>query len=374
MSLSVRALAATDTMPFIKAQWKFYKNDPNFVPPLLMDRQKLLNMRKNPFYKHSDMQLFLAERDGNVVGRIAAIVNDNHNQTHHDTLGFFGFFECEDRQETADALFAAASEWLRKKGKTDMRGPVNPSMNDETGLFVDGDDGPPVILMTYNPPYYENLILRSGFGVVKNLHAYFLDAADWMSDKLARLANVITQRNHITFRSVDLKTKDGFRRDVATLKDIYNRAWEPNWGFVKMTDEEFDFLAADLKQVADPEYAIIMEIKGVPAGFVLALPDINQALIHNKNGGIIGGVWHLLTKRKSINRLRIIVLGVLPEFQKTGADAALYYEIGRRAYPKGIRTAEASWILEDNVMMIRGLTQTMKARHYRTYRLYQKSL
>ncbi|MBS1538639.1 MAG: hypothetical protein JST20_12925 [Bacteroidetes bacterium] len=365
---------SSDEMKFIKSQWNFYKGDKNFVAPIIMDRQKLLSTKKNPFYKHSKMQLFLAERDGAVVGRIGAIINDNHNETYNDSIGFFGFFECEDNQQTANMLFDAAHSWLKERGMTHARGPVNPSLNDESGLLIDGFDSPPVILMTYNPQYYGQLIEKAGYSKEKDLYAYLLENKTYMTDKMQRMVDVIRERNHITIREVNFKNKQQFTNDVKTLKDIYNAAWEKNWGFVKMTDEEFDFLAADLKQVADPRYALILEISGKPAGFALALPDINQSLIHNKNGGILGAAWHLLTKKKKISLLRIIVLGVLPEYRRTGADAVMYYELGKRGLSKGITHGEASWILEDNQMMNRALTSTMNGKVYKTYRVYQKEL
>lgn len=373
MSLTIRALAADDTMPFIKAQWSFYRNDPHWVPPLIMDRKKLLNQKLNPFYRHAAMQLFLAERDGTVVGRIAAIVNDNHNTTYHDTVGFFGFFECINDQGVATALFTAAEQWLRDRGMTVCRGPVNPSMNDEVGLLVEGS-GPPVVLMTYNPPYYASLIEGAGYTKAKDLYAYMLDQQTFRTDKLNRLQSVLMERNQVTIRNVALKNKQQLAKDIRLLKEIYNATWEANWGFVKMTDEEFDFLAADLKQIAVEDYVFIVESKGRPAGFCLAIPDINRCLIHNRSGNIVTGAWHLLTKKKSIDTVRIIVLGVLPEFQKTGIDAIMYHVVASRALANGIRYGEASWILEDNEMMNRGLSTTMQGDRYRTYRLYDRSL
>lgn len=375
MSLVVRPISSpSDVMKFIKCQWNFYKNDPNFAPPVIADRKKLLDTKKNPFYKHSKMQLFLAEDSGEIVGRIAAITNENHNKTHNDKLGFFGFFESSNNQQVADALFEAAEVWLRKEGMTDMRGPVNPSMNDECGLLVDGFDSPAVVLMTYNPAYYGKLIEQAGMVKVKDLYAYVLDQNTYKSEKLLRLQGIIRERNKLTLRNANFKNKAQFRKDVDTLKAIYNEAWQPNWGFVKMTDEEFEFIAEDLKQIADPEFTIIAEIDGKPAGFMLALPDINQCLIHNKKGGIIGAAWHLLTKMKKITMLRIIILGVLPQYQKTGIDSVLYYEAGTRGLKKGITHGEASWILEDNVQMNQALTHAMHGTIYKTYRLYQKSI
>ena len=374
MSLHIRALDASDTMPFIKAQWLFYKDDPNWVPPLIMDRKKLLNQKVNPFYQHAQLQMFLAERNGTVVGRIAAITNERHNELHQDTIGFFGFFECINDQSVANALFDAAKAWLRTKGKTAIRGPVNPSMNDETGLLVDGFDGPPVILMTYDPPYYQDLIKGAGLDKVKDLFAYMVYTEDWQNEKLARMSDIVKERNGVTFRNLNLKDKQQFQRDVETLREIYNTAWEKNWGFVKMTNEEFDFLAADLKQIANPEYAFIAESHGKVAGFLLAVPDVNFCFRHNKSGGLLTGVYHLLTKRKKIRLIRLIVLGVLPEFRRTGIDGALYTEIARRAKRDNLIGAEASWILEDNEMMNRGLTHTMKGQLYRTYRLFESPL
>jgi GNAT superfamily N-acetyltransferase len=374
MSLQIRALDNDDTLPFIKAQWLFYKDDPHWVPPMIMDRKKLLNQNKNPFYKHGKLQMFLAEKDGKVVGRIAAITNSNHNTTYGDKVGFFGFFECIQDQGVATALFTAAEQWLRDHGMTHVRGPVNPSLNDEAGLLIHGFDGPPVLLMTYNPPYYQQLIEGVGYKKEKDLYAYLLKNETYLDAKVQRLRDVVIKRYNLTFRNINLKNKEQFRKDVDALREVYNAAWEKNWGFVKMTHAEFDFLAADLKQIADPQYAFLAEVNGKVAGFCLALPDINQSLKHNKKGGLLGGVYHLLSKKKHIDLVRIIVLGVLPEFRGKGIDAVMYQEIGDRAAQNGIMKGEASWILEDNVMMNRALTDTMHGERYRTYRIFQKPL
>lgn len=359
---------------FIKSQWNFYKGDKNFVPPVIQDRKKLLSKEKNPFFRHSDMQLFLAKRGREVVGRIAAISNDNHNLTHNDKVGFFGFFECENDQETANALFKAAEKWLHQRGFDTMRGPENPSQNDEVGLLINGFDSPPVMLMTYNPRYYINLIENAGFHKAKDLYAYHLTNDLFRTEKLKKLRNLVIERQKVTLRQVNFADKEQFKKDVATIKDIYNSAWEPNWGFVKMTEEEFDFLAEDLRQVADPRFALIAESNGEVAGFALALPDINQCLIHNSKGSLLGAAWQLFTKKRKINWLRIIVLGIVPAFQQKGIDAVLYMELGDRGPKAGIYDAEASWILEDNLMMNRGLTVTMNAQIYKTYRIYEKGI
>ena len=363
-----------DRLKFVKSQWNFYKNDPNFVPPLVADRMKLLDTEKNPFYKHSNIKLWMAVEHGTVIGRIAAITNENHNITHVDRVGFFGFFECINNQEVANALFDKAAEWLKSQGKDSIRGPVNPSMNDECAMLLEGFDAPPVILMPYNPKYYLDLCENWGFKKVKDLYAYILHFEKYMSDKLKRMQGIVRERFQITIREINFKDKVQFRKDVDTLKYIYNQAWQPNWGFVKMTDEEFDFLAEDLRQIANPKLAYIVEVKGKPAGFHLGLPNINEALIYNKSGSLITGVWHLLTKKKKMTIQRIIVLGVLPEFQKTGVDAVMYYESGMRGAELNLRIGEASWILEDNEMMNKGLTTTMLGEVYKKYRIFEKKI
>ncbi len=374
MSLQVRPLAANETKTFINCQWNFYRDDPRWVPPLKFDRQKLLNTAKNPFYKHAAIQLFVAERGGEIVGRIAAITNDLHNQTHKDKVGFFGFFECEDNQETADQLFAAVSAWLLERGKNVVRGPVNPSMNDECALLIEGYDLPPVVLMPYNPPYYATLIEKIGFAKAKDLLAFYISEVDYRSEKLVRMQDLIRKRYNLTIRNLDFKNKQQFTQDIKDVHAIYNKAWEDNWGFVKLTDEEFTYLAADLKQIANPEFTFFVEMDNKPIGFFLALPDINQCLIHNRGGGLLGGIWHLLTKKNKIDLVRIVIMGVLPEYRRTGADAVMYHEVGQRARDNGIKAGDASWVLEDNPEMIQAFSRAMSAKKYKTYRIYDKAL
>lgn len=359
---------------FINCQWNFYKDDNNWVPPLKSERKQLLDVQKNPFYLHSEIKFFIAEANGEIVGRIAAIVNYNHNKTHNDKVGFFGFFESINNNEVAKALFDAAADWLRKKGMDRMRGPENPSMNDEIGLLIDGFDSPPSVMMTYNPKYYIDLIEGQGFEKAKDIYAYQLVTGKFQSEKLLRMQEIVRKRYDVTIREVNFKDKKQLKKDIDSFKDIYNAAWVPNWGFVKWTEAEMDFIAKDLKTIADPSLTIIAEVKGEVAGFALALPDINQCFIHNKNGSMLGAAWHLLTKKKKINNVRIIALGIVPKFQKFGVDSVLYYEIGERGAKMGTLTGEASWVLEDNEMMNRGLTTTMNAKIYKTYRLYEKGI
>jgi hypothetical protein len=360
----------TDETRFLRFLWTIYKNDPAWVPPLMMDRRKLIDRKNNPFYRHSSIEMFLAERDGQIVGRIAAIVNDAHNKEHNDTLGFFGFFECIDDQAVANALFDAAGAYLRSKGMTAMRGPVSPSVNDEVGLLVNAFDKPAVVMMTYNPPYYPKLVDGYGFAKAKDLYAYLLDQQTVYTDRVIRANEIIKERGGLTFRPINMKD---FKNEVDRIKVVYNKAWSRNWGAVPMTDAEFDALAKDLKMVVEPELIILAEAKGELIGFALSLPDINQALIYNKNGGTLGGLYHLMTKKKKIDLVRIIVLGVIPEYQKSGASGVLFYETAVRAKKLGYKFGEASWVLEDNLMMNRA-AEMMKGDRYKTYRLYDKQL
>lgn len=362
------------TLDFIKCQGLFYKDDTYFVAPLIYDRKKLLNKQVNPFYRHADMQLFLARLNGQIVGRIAAITNENHFLIHNDKVGFFGFFESINDKAVACKLFDTAEKWLKDRGCHSIRGPVNPSMNDEVGLLVEGFDSSPVILMNYNPSYYIELIESCGFIKARDLYAYLLEEEVFITEKLLRMQKIVRERFKIKIRNVDFSSKTGFMRDVEIVKSIYNSAWEPNWGFVKMTDAEFDFLANDLKQIAIPDLTIIAESEGQPIGFAFAIPDINQCLKHNKSGALLSGFWHLLTKKKRIDTMRIIVLGILKQYQQKGIDSILYYEVGVRAPMHGITKAEASWVLEDNEMMNRSLASSVNAKLYKKYRIYEKAI
>jgi GNAT superfamily N-acetyltransferase len=251
-----------------------------------------------------------------------------------------------------------------------MRGPTSPSVNDEYGLLVEGFDKPPVVLMPYNPPYYALLLENAGFTKAKDLYSYLLSQKTVYSDKLERVSSLVKQRQSITFRSLNMKD---FASEVNRIKHVYNNAWQYNWGAVPMTDEEFDYLAKDLKPVVEPELVILAEYKNQLIGFALSLPDLNIALKHNKNGYLLPGLFCLMKYKKKINMARIIVLGVLPEFQKSGAAGVLFYETAKRAQKLGYEYGEAGWVLEDNTMMNRS-AEMMNATRYKTYRIYEQQL
>lgn len=365
-----QVLTKNDTTRFIKFLWSIYKDMPAWVPPLIMDRRKLMDTKKNPFYQHADTEFYVAERDGEMVGRIAAIVNHNHNKEHGDKVGFFGFFESVNDQKVANALFDKVRDFLSSKGMASMRGPANPSVNDEYGLLVEGFDLSPTVLMTYNPPYYASLIENYGFKKAKDLYAYLLSQETVYSDRLERANAIVKKRQGLTMRAMEMKH---FNEDVARIKEVYNKAWAKNWGAVPMTDAEIDALAADLKPIVVPGLVLFAEIQGKTVGFALSIPDINIPLKYNKRGSLLPGLYHLYTKKKKINIVRIIVLGVLPEYQSTGAAGVLFYETAARAKKLGYQFGEASWILEDNEPMNHS-AEVMNGKITKKYRLYEKPL
>jgi len=360
-----------DLMRFIKFQWKIYEGDKYWVPPLLMDRKKILSKEKNPFFKHAEAEYFLAERDGKLVGRIAAIKNDLHNKYHNDKVGFFGFFECINDQTVANALFDAAKNWLKSKGLNAMRGPANPSSNDEYAMLLEGFDDEPRILMTYNPKYYLNLCDGYGFKKEKDLYAYKLENHKVIaSEKVKRVAEIAQKRSGLKITQLDMKN---FKSEVEKVKYVYNKAWAPNWGFVPMTDAELDAMAKDLKPLAEPSLVLFGEIDGKLVGFALVLLDFNY-IFKKLNGKLFPfGIIKLFTEKKKIKWSRILTLGIIPEYQKRGLDSVFYWEIVNRAHKLGIDLGEASWILENNEMMNRG-AEAMNGELYKKYRVYQKDI
>jgi GNAT superfamily N-acetyltransferase len=360
-----------DLMRFIKFQWEIYADDKKWVPPLIMDRKKLLNKEKNPFYQHAEADFFLAERDGKLVGRIGAITNQLHNKYHNDKVGFFGFFECINDQSVANVLFDTARKWLKEHGMTEMRGPANPSSNDEYAMLVDGFDDEPRLLMTYNPRYYLDLCENYGLKKAKDLYAYKLESDKVLSsEKMKRVADLARQRAKLKITQLNMKE---FDKELEKVKDVYNKAWAPNWGFVPMTDAEIDAMAKDLKPLVEPSLVLFGEIEGKVIGFALVMLDYNQ-IFKSMNGKLFPfGFLKLYTQKKKITWSRIITLGIIPEYQKRGLDATFYYEIVTRARKLGILLGEASWILEDNEMMNRG-ANVMNGELYKKYRMYEMKI
>ncbi len=362
---------------FVRMVWRLYENEKSWIPPIEMDRMRLIDTAKNPFYKHARLQLFIAERGGEPVGRIAAIVNDAHNQHHNDKVGFFGFFESVNDQNVANALLNSASDWLRSQGMEQIRGPISPSTNDEVGLLVEGFEHQPSALMPWNPSYYEGLLQNAGFALEKRLLAWSITYPECLTDKMERVTAALKQRGKIRVRRLNMKH---FPQEVDYIKHIYNNAWQPNWGFVPMTDEEMNTLAYEMKQIMDPDIVLFAEKEGEdrPVGFALALPNINEALALGKPippgaKNLPTAIMNLMTNKKKITSMRIVILGVLPEYQGKGVDAMLYRELMEQARIKGMPNGEASWVLEDNTMMTRA-AEMMQAKATKKYGVYQKGL
>jgi hypothetical protein len=374
MAISIREVTSEkEKLVFIKLPWHIYRHDRHWVPPLLIDRKAFLNPNKNPFFKNAKVQLFLAiGDDGRARGRIAAIVSDNHLKTHNDGAGFFGLFECVDHQEIAKMLFDRAGAWLREQGMSIMRGPMSLNINDEIGLLVNGFDSPPVIMLPHNPPYYEVLICAYGFKKEIDWYAYYIDAPDrTIPERLVKGAELAQKRNKFTIRSVNLKH---FDEEVASIYNIYNKAWEKNWGAVAFTKEEFFHLAKDLKLIVIPELALLAEVDGKAVGVSLALPDINQALKHVKNGRLLPfGIIKLLWHKRKIDMIRLAIMGVLEEYRNMGIETCFIHQTYVNGLKKGIWRCEMSQILENNGPMNNVLIK-LGASRYKTYRIYDYKL
>lgn len=356
---------------FMLLPWKIYRHDQHWVPPLLMDLKKIFAKTHHPFFLHSEADFFLARRNGETVGRIAAILNNNHNTFHHERCAFFGFFESLNEPAVATALLEKAADWSRAKGMTTLRGPANYSSNDTWGLLVEGFDMPPVILMTYNPSYYVDLIEQAGFGKAMDLYAWWMTDAHGINPKILRVGEKVLKEENIQLRTLNMKN---FWGEVEIIKKIYNDAWTNNWGFVPMTDAEFEFLAKDLKPVVDPRLVLVVEKDGEPVGFSLSIPDYNVAL-KKINGRLLPcGLFKVLYHRRSIKQIRVITLGVVRKLQtNSGIGAALYMETFRRGTAIGFNAGEFSWTLENNALINRGM-KLLGAEVYKRYRIYERGL
>ncbi len=372
-SLEIRAIKSSkEMMYFIKFPWKIYANDPNWVPPLIMDRKKFLHREKNPFFKENPTEFYLGYRDGEIVGRIAAIINHQHNKFHNDKTGFFGFLEAVNDQDVFEALLNTVKNWLKERGYDFMTGPMNPSTNDEAGFLIDGFNSPPYFMMTHNPPYYIEIMESLGYQKSKDLYAYYIDQdIVKLSEKLTRVGNRIRKEIPISIRCVDLKN---FKQELELIRTIYNDAWARNWGFVPMTPAQFDFIANDFKKIIDPGLVLIGEYKGEAVGFLLAMPDYNRVFKKIPNGRLFPfGLFTFLLNKKKINTMRVMTLGIKQKYQPLGLGALFYIEIVQRGIKLGYFSAEMSWVLEDNESMNKG-AKLLGGRIHKTYRIYETPL
>lgn len=358
---------------FIKVPFIIYREDPYWVPLLKSDLRRFFDRNVNPFFRHSSARFFVAYKNNQPIARIAGIINNRHNEFHGEKTGFFGFFECPDDHGLAAELFDAAAETAINAGMQTLRGPANYSSNDDWGFLLEGFDQMPVFQMPYNPSYYLKLAESCGFAKCKDLFAYYIDHLTPLPENSLRLEKIIKRRSRILVRSIDMKH---FDRELEYVRQIYNAAWSKNWGFVPMTEEEIEHVAADFIKVVDPSIVFLAFVDDEPAGFSLTMPNLNPVL-KRMNGrlfplGLAKFLWHTKIKR-SVDSVRIMATGVVHKFQKIGIDNIFYVETYRVGRSRGYKWGELSWILEDNHLINRALTD-LGARLYKRYRLYEKPL
>jgi GNAT superfamily N-acetyltransferase len=366
----VRPVASSaDFKRFIDYQYIRNRSDPHWVPPLRLAEKERLQPKKNPFFAHADHQLLLAWRDGSVAGRIAAFDDRLHNEVHEDNAASFGFFDADD-DAAAAALLGAVDAWARAKGRRRVLGPLNPSLNESAGLLVDGFDTDPMLMMPHNPPEYAAFIERAGYRKAKDLYAWLYDMRHDIDPVIARLAARVREKHGITTRKLSLKE---FQREVEQLRVIYCGAWERNWGFVAPTPAEFKRLATELKPIFDPDAAVLAEVGGKPIACAVAVPDVNQAFKGTDGRLFPKGLIRLLGRKRIINQARLLLLGVLPEYRAAGVYPVLVDELHRQTRATPYRRLEFSWVLEDNRDINQPAAQA-GATHYKTYRIYEKSI
>jgi len=364
---------AADVRRFLNVPYPIYANDPNWVAPLLMDLKKVFT-DTNPLFEHAEMQLWVAKRDGGDVGRIAALDDRLHNETHDERTGFFGFFESVDDPAVAGALIEQASAWARQRGLNRLLGPMNPTTNDECGLLVDGFDRPPVFMMTYNPSYYVRLIEGAGFTKAKDLLAYYFDLGGTPMQRFERIWSKFQKREpNIRIEPVRKKTLES---QLVQIQRVYNEAWEKNWGFVPMTDAEVRFMAARLKPLLVEGLTQVALEGDTPVGFLLASSDFNQGFQPLKGRLLSPGLFKALPyllQWKTPAICRVLTLGVKGSHRGRGIEAAMLTHGLRTGFNLGFTHVESSWILEDNTAVQR-VIELFGGKVYKTYRLYEKPL
>lgn len=353
---------------FFNLPWDLYRDDPNWVPPIRIVQKELLNYRRHPFYDDAEIQTFLALRDGEPCGRIATLVNHAHNRQYDEQRGFFGFFESIEDEEVSGALFDAGKQWFAERGIEAIRGPVNPSLNYECGLLVDGFHEPPWFMMTYNKPYYGQLIEKYGFRKAQNLYAFWghIDMLDEISKRLYSISHSILERLELKCRTIDTSR---FNEEIETFLDIYNKSLVSTWGFVPMSRGEVKKQAAGLKQMIVPELTTMAEIDGKPVGTMFGLLDYNPRIKEMDGKLFPFGFLKLLRKRNELKKVRLISTNVLPEYQSWGIGLALVARLVPDALKWGIEQAEFSWVLESNDLSYKTLKKG-GAKITKQYRIY----
>lgn len=356
---------------FIEFPYIHYKGDPYWVPPLRMDQKKLIDTQKNPFYENAEIACFIANRNGQPAGRIAAIIDRRYNDFHKANTGFFGFFECVDDETVADLLFRAAEGWLSDKGVSEILGPSSPGMMDEIGVLIEGFDEPSTIMMPYSKPYYNDLLKRIGLEKAMDLFTFFVNVDTVQSERSNRAIEIIKARTPgLTLRKINMRK---LNVEIRIIRHIFNSAWSKNWGFIPLSENEFKELAKTLKMAIDPDVAFMAELNGEPVGFSISLPDFNQIFKSMKGNLLPLGIFKLLFGRRKINHLRTALMGVLPEHRGKGVDALLHQKLIENGPAKGYLSSEMGWVLESNLDMIR-VAEKLGAKRNKVYRMYRRSL
>jgi GNAT superfamily N-acetyltransferase len=365
-------LSAAQRRRFVQLPWAIYRDDPHWIPPLLGNLARMLNYAPSPFYADAEIRTFLATRGGRDVGRIAAIVNHAHNRRFDERRGFFGFFECEDDVAAASALFTAAATWLASQGMTAMRGPVNPSMNHECGLLVDGFDESPTFMNTYNPPWYAGLLDRCGFRRAHDLVAFSgsLDELAAVVERIAPITEACQRRHGVALRPFRMTS---FRKEVRLFLDIFNRSFAKLWGFVPMAEAEIADMAGDLRLLLVPELTAIAEMDGSAVGAVFALPDYNPRIKAIDGRLFPFGFVRLLWNKQAIRRVRVISANVVPEYQTFGLGLVLLTSLLPAARRRGVQEVEFSWVHESNHLSY-GVLDRIGMRVTKTYRMYDRDI
>jgi GNAT superfamily N-acetyltransferase len=357
---------------FIELPYRLHANEPLWVPPIRLERRLFLDRRLNAFFKRGEVELFLARRDGRVVGRISAQVDLAFNAHHGNAWGMFGFLELEDDPDVAGALLGAAGRWLRERGRDRMVGPMDFTMNDEAGVLIEGFDREPMIKQPWHPPYYQRLCEGAGLTKAVDLLMWELDISDRerIVPVIVQLADQLEPKHGIRIRH--MRRRD-LRREIDRFGEIYNEAWARNWGFVPFSKEDLDYYAQELQLVFDPNWFMVAEQDGKTVGVAITVPDVNQVLRRMKGRLLPTGWWYLLRQRRIADRVRVGFLGVKPAYQHTGVAAGLYVEHFNMAAATRQTWGEMGWILETNKAMNRGM-EAMGGRIVKRYRMYELEL
>lgn len=371
-------LSKKDRKTFVTLLWDIFKDDPNWVPPLIMERMDIIDEKKNPYFLHADVRLWIAYKNGMPVGRISAQIDELVEPQHGVKTGHYGFFDCINDQDVADALFDTACSWLKENGMIEVIGPFSLSINEETGMLVEGFDTPPRLLMGHARPYYEKLVQNYGLSSVKDIWAYTLDISEpILPPTIQKLVDRAVDKGQVKFRPINM---DKYEEELKIILDIFNDAWIENWKYIPFTEAELDHAVKELKMIIREDFTYIAEIDGVPQAMMVTLPNINE-IIRDLDGklfpfGIFKLLWRLKLK-PSFKTVRVPLMGVRTEYQNSRLSGIMsfgLFEACRQSAIKiGCEQAELSWVLEENTRLSK-LLESIGCVKYKTYRLYQKDL